>query len=614
MHLTSFQRDDRQAKFVALVVLLLFFFLILLGRMWYLQIFHGRKWRVFSEANRVEIKREPPIRGRVLDRKGRVISESRPSFDLILKPTKMGPKPEEVVEDVLSFLDLREEDPAGLWDQIRNAGPGDTVVLEKDVTRDRLGVFMANQFRFPGAEVQVTPARNYPFGKHGSHFLGYLGEISRPELKKAQEAGDTDYQMGDVWGISGVEKSFEDVLRGVHGSVPMIVNAFGHEIGPEFAHDLIPNFRRQDPVSGEDLVLTIDSDVQKAAEESFVNPSGAVVAMDPRNGDILALFSKPQFEPEKFARGVSRDYWLELHGDTQNPLYDRSLRGQYPPGSTFKMVTGLAALMEGVTKPDEKIYCPGYYVLGNEVKKCWNHKGHGEVDFHKALVQSCDVYFYEMGRRLGVDRIAKYANQFGLGEPTGIAINREKSGLVPTEQWKKDRFGVRWVGGETLSVAIGQGFLNATPIQMAVMVAGLVNGGMVMEPRIAMRAQSFGGDIKKTYPSKVRKTFTMDADAQHRIMKALEDVVNTPAGTAYWSARSEKIRIAGKTGTAQVVSLKSRVKLNDHAWFVAFAPAEKPEIVVSAIVEYGGHGGTTAAPIAKRIIETYLGGEHETGG
>ncbi|MCB0308664.1 MAG: penicillin-binding protein 2 [Bdellovibrionales bacterium] len=612
LHLSSTHRtESNQSRFLTLIIILMFMFLVLLTRLWYLQIFQGRKWRVFSEANQVEIRRIPPIRGKILDRNGLVISESRPSFDIVFKPSKMGPIPEEVADQFIKYMDVSAFDSLSLYDQMQSAGPNDLIVFLKDINRDQLARFKAHQYLFPGIEIKVSPARNYPHGKMGSHFLGYLGEISRKELSKLGENDESNYQMGDVWGISGVEKTYDEVVRGTYGSLPIVVDAFGRETVQEFAKDLLPSFQDQEPIPGNDLVLTIDSKLQHLAEESFVKPSGAIVAMDPRNGEILALVSKPQFEPEKFSRGVSRDYWEELQNDPQNPLYDRSLRGLYPPGSTFKIVTGLAALSEGVIKPEEKVYCPGFYVLGNEVKRCWNRKGHGEVDFHKAIVQSCDVYFYEVGRRLGVDRIAKYSKMFGLSEETGIPINREKSGLIPTEAWKEKRYGIKWVGGETLSVAIGQGFVQVTPIQMAVLVSGVVNGGTINEPRIAMRAQKFDGTLIKTYPTKIKKTVEMDEAIREKLVRALSDVVNLPGGTAYYTGRSNEVLIGGKTGTAQVVNLKSRVQIEDHAWFVAFAPVEKPEIVVSIIVENGGHGGSAAAPIAKKIIEAYLGITHE---
>ena len=353
--------------------------------------------------------------------------------------------------------------------------------------------------------------------------------------------------------------------------------------------------------------MAIDSKLQEEASEAFTHPAGAVVAMDPNNGDVLALLSRPEYEPKNFVRGVSRDYWQLLKEDSLSPLYDRAIRGLYPPASTFKIFTALAILGEKVAHAGEAVFCNGTYKLGRETKRCWKRGGHGWVNFHTALQRSCDVYYYEMSRRLGVNAIAKYAKKYGLGKATGIGINREVSGLIPTEEWKQRVYKQPWVGGETLSVGIGQGFLQTTPVQLATSVSAVVNGGTIYKPRLALRAQTEKGRITEEYPVEERGKVVTNPDHIQKVIDALESVVSHREGTAHWTARSELVDIAGKTGTAQVVSLRSKKKLEHHAWFVAFAPVKNPKIVVSIIVENAGHGGDVAAPIAKRMIESYLG-------
>ncbi len=606
--LDSSAQVDFRTRFVTIAILALILFGLLFCRLWYLQIFNGRKWRQFSDANRIEIRRIPAMRGRILDRNGKVIADSRASFDLIITPAEVEGSLEQTVDRLGQLLVWNDADRTAVIDKIRTAHPHDPVIVKRDMSRDQLALVMVRQYSLPGAEIIDSPARSYPYGTHGSHLLGYLSEVGKQDLRNLQRDEESTYRVGDIWGISGVERAFEAILKGDFGSQPVIEDAKGRPVTQEWSRDVLPVFAPKEPVPGNDLVLSIDVDVQEAAEESFTHPVGAVVALDPRNGDILALVSRPEYSPQHFARGVSSVYWNELTTDPKNPLYDRALRGLYPPGSTFKMITATAALEEKVTDPSEKIFCPGFYQLGRETKRCWRKDGHGWVDLHKALVQSCDVYFYEMGRRLGISRIAKHARSFGLGSGTGIGINREEKGLVPSEEWKRKVYNQPWVGGETLSVAIGQGALQITPIQMAVALAALSNGGRVLKPRIVLRSQNMEDKVVQAFPEIEQSRFSLQAESWRAILDALGGVVNEPGGTGFGSARSTRVKIGGKTGTAQVVGREFEKLVEDHAWFIAFAPVDDPKIVVSVIVENGGHGGSTAAPIAKKIIETYLGG------
>ncbi len=603
---SSFKEDFRP-RFAHATIVLLTIFTLLLGRVWYLQIYNGRQWRQFAEQNRLDVKRLRARRGKILDRNGNVIADSRPSFNLLVTPFQIKEEKGVALDRVARLLAWERFPRAHVLKKIQSGNQHDAVVVRRDMNWDELALFKVRQYAFHGFSVIDTPARFYPNGAQGSHLLGYLGEISRNDLAQMKKLEDPPYRYGDVWGISGVEKRFEESLKGQDGSVPVVKNVWGRELGEESSQDLLPAFHSRDPEPGNDLVLSIDLRLQEVIEEAFTHPAGAVVALDPRNGDVLALVSRPEYYPERFVGGVSSNYWKELNQDSLNPLYDRALRGIYPPASAFKLITGVAALQEEVTDTKEEIFCPGYYRIGREIKRCWRHGGHGWVDFHKAVSRSCDVYFYEMGKRLGVDKIAEYAQMFGLGRPTGIGINRESKGLVPTEAWKQKTYGEPWVGGETLSVAIGQGALQTTPIQMAVAVSMFANQGMPVVPRIALRTQSPYGELVEEFPIGEAKTqVELRPEVWEAVRQGMVGVVNDVGATAYWTGRSKFVRIAGKTGTAQVVGRHAEKRIEDHAWFVAYAPEEDPQIAVSVIVENGGGGSKTAAPIAKKVIEAFF--------
>jgi penicillin-binding protein 2 len=606
--------SETRNRFQVVNVLLVVLFVTLGIRVWFLQIFQGKKFRQFSEENRIELKKIPAMRGKILDRNGQVLAESRASFDVVLTRQYLEENLNETLDRLGKILSWTEAERKKAATKVLSTHPSEEVAIKNDVSRDQLARLLSRQYSFPGVDVVHTPARTYPYGDHGSHVLGYLSEINAEEFKKLKKDpnSNTVYELGDVWGISGVEKKYDLILKGENGTQPYVEDAKGRKIDAksgtgEFADDLLPAFQRRDPVRGKDLVLTIDSRVQEAAELAFDKDAGAAVAIDPNTGDVLTLLSRPEYSPERFVRGVSSDYWSQLLDDPLNPLYDRALRGLYPPGSTFKFIMGAALLAEKVASAQDVIFCGGSYRLGREVKSCHKKEGHGWMNLHNAIKYSCDVYFYEMGRRLGIENIAKYASGFGLGQPTNVGINREEKGLVPTEEWKRRVYRQPWVGGETLSVAIGQGALQTTPMQMAVALASFVNGGKIVTPRIAIRSQTEDGKPVEKFDVKSRPAIQLDPKIIEAVRNGMVAVVNEPGGTAYWSGRSQSIIIGGKTGTAQTVGRGYGSGKGDHAWFVAFAPADAPKIVVSIILEHSGHGGVVAAPIAKKIIEAYLG-------
>jgi penicillin-binding protein 2 len=473
-----------------------------------------------------------------------------------------------------------------------------------------------HQFDLPGVELRISPRRNYPQNGTAAHLLGYVGEISPEQLKDLKEKG---YGLGDEIGQSGMEKKWEKFLRSRRGGQQVEVDALGRPVRI---------LLERQPVPGKSAFLTLDRDLQETAYRALKGKEGAIVVMEVRSGAILALVSTPAFNPNAFANGMTRKEWRVLAQDEMNPLNNKATRGKYPPGSTFKIVVAIAALEEDLIQPETRIFDPGYFAVGNRKFRGWKKGGHGWVDLHKAIVQSSDVYFYGLGQQLGIDRIARYARTVGLGEKTGVALDGEKDGLIPDSVWKKNRIGQPWFPGDTPSAAIGQGYVSVTPLQMANLMTTIANGGTLYRPWFVRKVESADGTLIQEYgPQKIRTVPMKDSTLVH-IRRALRDVVNSRSGTG-GKARSGMVGIAGKTGTAQVVAMRNgSVKseelpyvIRDHAWFVAYAPVEQPEIALAVLVEHGGHGGSAAAPLAKTLIEKYFSlpgapysnGEHASG-
>jgi len=459
----------------------------------------------------------------------------------------------------------------------------------------------SHQLDLPGVTLRTRPRRSYAQGVMTAHVLGYMGEIGSRQLKLLKDQG---YAVGDEIGQYGLERRWEEMLRGQSGGQQFEVDALGRRV--RVLHE-VPD------VPGYTVTLTLDRDVQQAAFEALDGKEGTIVALDVQNGAILAMVSTPAFDPNAFARGIKPAEWRGLITDRLRPLSNRAIQGQYPPGSTFKIIMAIAGLEEGTLQPEAYISDPGYYFFGNRSFRDWKKGGHGSVNLHKAIVESCDVYFYQVGQRLGVDRIAKWARAFGLGEKTGAALDDEKGGTIPDSEWKRKRYRQPWFPGETLSVSIGQGYVTATPLQLVNLMAALANGGTLLRPRLVSKVESVDGAVVREYgPEKIRK-IELQQTTLDRVRTALADVVRAPGGTG-GTARSSIVDIAGKTGTAQVVEMKGGyVKTEqlayfnrDHAWFVSYAPVENPRIAVVVLVEHGGHGGDAAAPLAKKVIEKYM--------
>lgn len=581
------------------MVLVVFGLLIL--RLWYLQIAKGHQYRIKSEINRIHLRDISPFRGLIFDCDGEVLVRNKPSYDLYVIPEDV-PDQKQLLDNLTRFTGL---DSLLVKERLGRCSPRHSfrpVCLKRGISRDELAVIEGHRFNLPGIMIRVKPQRHYVYGDFASHLLGYLGEITESQLNSGKYR---DNKPGDLVGKAGIEKQWQTKLHGVRGGEQVEVDASGRTLRV---------ITRKSPVAGANVYLTIDKDLQFRAERALKGRKGAVVALNPFDGRILAVASSPSFDPNLFIQRIDWGLWKKIATSEQFPLQNRALSGQYPPGSVFKIVTALAALEEGVIGAEEEIFCPGFYTLGRERYRCWKKSGHGEMDLHRALVESCDVFFYKLGIRLGVDTIAEYARKLGLGEITRFNKEQERAGLIPTREWKLKKFGIPWQSGETVSAAIGQSFVLVTPIQMATMVSAVFNGGVLFRPQAtAWVGRTPLDDVASFSPEVIGQT-GISRESLEFVKKALVDVVNGPRGTGR-RARMRDVTVAGKTGTAQVVAQRGEnfreeempPEHRDHAWFVAVAPAERPVIAVAVIIEHGGHGGSAAAPVAKDLIEGYLG-------
>ena len=574
---------------------------VLLIRLWYLQVIKWDELKQRSENNAVRFRKIQPLRGLIMDRNGVVIVDNRPSFDVLYLPTK-GVDHETLIRKMEDIYKAKAVDFSFSSPFPKNLKSYLPVRLEKNVGMEKVALVETNAVDLPGVYIDVTPVRLYVDGETMAPVIGYTGEVSKEEL----EDPEGDYLSGDITGKAGIEKVLDPYVRGRRGNELVEVNVFGK---------VIKNLGRIDPVSGSTVVLTIDARLQKAAWEAFEGRAGAAVAMDPRDGSILAMVSLPSFDPNLFNSGIAREAWDKLQKDPLKPMSNKAIAGQYPPGSTYKLIVAAAALEEGVITPQTRITCNGSFDLGNRTFRCWRKHGHGPVNLHRALVESCDVYFYTVGKMLGVDRIARYAAMFGLGEATGIDLAHERKGLVPTRDWKLARMKEPWQLGETISISIGQGFNLATPLQLAQAYSALANGGSLWRPRLVQRIELPEGTLKKEYLPEKKGELPLSRQTIVLLNSALWGVVNEPGGTGY-AARIPQKDVCGKTGTSQVIGLpqdekRRRLKKiaafhKDHALFVCYAPMKNPEIAVAVIAENAGGGGAVAAPIARRILKAYF--------
>lgn len=595
--------DFLKKRVLGVLVVLMLFFALILSRLWYLQIHHGSLYEKRAENNRVRTHQIAAPRGHIFDRNGQPIVTNSPSFNVMLVR-----EDSHDLDDILKRLAVvLKVDVSVLWKRIRDHGDQPLhlpIRLQEDIDWETLAYLENHNHEFSGIRIEVIPVRTYEHGDLAANAIGYLGAINKEELEKSQ----SDYYQGnDVIGRSGLEKVHEIDLRGEKGRRYSEVNARG------FEQTLID---KVDPLPGNDLILNLDIELQKTAETAMEaeGNAGAVVVMDVKSGRLLTLVSTPRIHLEDFLGGISQKNWEKVAGNPQKPLMNKAIQGAYPPGSVYKMITALAGLSSGVINKHTVFYCPGHFYFGDRVYRCWKRAGHGPVNLKQAIAQSCDVYFYQVGLRVGVDAIAEIAKKFGLGTRTGVELEHENSGLVPTKKWKKKKFKTPWQNGETLSVAIGQGFNLVTPMQVCVMTAAIANGGRLFKPLLVDMVTDPDGRII----SQVKPEPVSNLDINPYYIKLIQDgmteAVQGKAGTAR-AIRVKGVTIAGKTGTAQVVKLSKHKHLaekdipykeRDHAWFTCFAPAENPEIAITVMVEHGMHGASGAAPIAKAIIEKYF--------
>jgi penicillin-binding protein 2 len=575
-------------------------FFLILCQLWYLQVVATEELQQRSEDNRLRFLPIPAPRGDILDRNGKVLASNAPSFSVAVAPQDIENQ-KLLVEKLARYLNVDPKVIQDRWDRGQRTTQFSSLVVASNISRDQMELLEENSLDLDGVNIEVNTVRAYPNGQLASHLLGYLGEISEKEFGSELFEG---YNLGDYIGRSGIEKSWESFLHGSDGGRHIEVDAHGrflHVAGESRAS------------VGNTVELTIDVELQKVAEQALADKAGAAVALDVNSGEVLAFVSTPDFDPTLFTGHIAPAKWKEYLEDPRHPLENKALRGMYPPGSTFKIITAMAGLEEGLIDSYTTIHCPGYYRFGDTTFRCWRKKGHGRVELKKALTESCDVYFYHLSERLGVNRIATYAMRSGLGAPLGIALDDEKGGTIPTEAWKLKRFGQKWFKGETLSVGIGQGYVLTTPVQLASMIATVANGGVLYQPRLVKRIRDSNGKVLKEFPPRVIRKTGIRPETYRLVKEGLFAVVNEPQGTG-GMARLSEVAVAGKTGSSQVVKLrhdKGEVpyQFRDHALFVAFAPYEKPEIAVAVLVEHGVHGGSAAAPIAGLMLRAYFEGK-----
>ena len=573
-------------------------FSLVLLRLFVLQVLEGAKYRELSEENRIRVEVLTAPRGEILDRRGRLLADCVPSFTVTLDPfDKAYVRSPGLLEATLQKLGpILDVDPKLLREKIQKERKISflPVRLKRNVDIRSVAFVSEHRDQLPGVQVESEPLRRYPLGLMGSHLLGYVGEISDKELA---DPAYGDYLSGDLIGRMGIERGYEKLLRGQDGKRFVEVNALGRK--GDFLAEKHPVL----PVRGTNLTLTIDLDVQRAAENAFEpGARGAVVAIDPRNGEVLALCSKPNFDPNEFSTGITQERWDELSSGGNYPLFNRAIQAAYPPGSTLKPFTALAGLESGAITAGTYFAqpCTGEFQFGTRRFGCWEHEGHGSLALHDAIVRSCDVYFYQLGVRLGLDRLADFMAKLRLSDRTGIDLPQERKGLFPDQAWYDRRFGKgRWSRGLVLNLAIGQGEANLTPVKLAQLAAFVANGGTLWRPHLI---RSIGpGDALVSEPPADSMKFVVPVSARSlaTVRSAMEGVVSEPHGTG-GQARLDSITVAGKTGTAQNPHGK------DHALFICFAPAEAPRIAVAVLVENAGHGSTAAAPIGRKVLEGFF--------
>lgn len=583
---------------------------ILIARLFDLQVLQNEYFQTRANENRMRVMPVAPVRGLIYDRHGALLAQNKPAFVLEVVPEQVEGM-DTLLQRLSGVVQLTDQDIARFKDRVRKTPRYRPVPLRNNLTMEELARYELDRHAFRGVDVSAGLTRNYPLGASGAHIIGYVGGITEKELSDAPE---NTYEGLSLIGKTGVEKSHEDTLRGKSGAKIIEANAYGRPL-----REL--DYRRGYP--GRNLYLSVDSKVQLIAEQALGELDGAVVAIDPRSGEVIALVSKPGFDPHLFIEGIDVKTYKALSNDPKRPLFNRALQGTYPPGSTVKPAMAMAGLEYGVVTPEDGVYCRGEMSLPGSSRKyrCWKRSGHGFQDMVGGVMRSCDIYFYELAIKLGIDRMHDSMTRLGLGHKTGVDLPLEGSGLFPSREWKLRRRKEQWYPGETLNIGIGQGYTLTTPLQLAQMTARIAMRGKGFKPHVVYATQdAITREVTRVPPEPLEPIELKDNHNWQRVIDAMIDVAHGAGGTAARIGRDSPYRIAAKTGTAQVAAMRQDEKkarslestplhLRDHALFVAFAPADDPKIAVAVIAEHAGHGGSVAAPIARQVMDMYLLGE-----
>jgi penicillin-binding protein 2 len=588
----------------------LIFFILLTTRFFYLQVIQHEHFKTLAENNRISIVPIAPNRGLILDRNGIVLARNYSAYTLEITPSKVK-NLNKTIDELSKYVEISASDRKRFRRLLEDSHSFESLPIRTRLKDDEVARFAVNSFRFPGVEIHARLFRQYPDGEMASPFLGYIGRINDSDLDKIDDAGNSaNYKGTDYIGKMGIEQSFETKLHGITGFDQVEVDSSGREVR---------TLSRTPPISGDTLTLTIDSKLQEIAEKAFGDYRGALVAIDPNSGEILAFVSKPGFDPNLFVEGIDSQSWQALNNSPDKPLINRALRGEYPPGSTFKPFMALAGLHYGARTASDAIHDPGYFELPGKTHhyRDWKAGGHGIVDLHKSIVVSCDTYYYGLANLLGIDRIHEFISNFGFGKKTGIDIAGELPGVLPSQAWKMKRYKQRWYIGDTIPVGIGQGYDLATPLQLAFATSILASNGIAYRPHLVKTIRDSKTGKLETPRSELLYKLDIDPKYLDDVRSAMTDVTK-PGGTAARVGAGAPYAIAAKTGTAQVIGIKQGEKYvaskiqeryRDHALFIAYAPADNPRIALAVLVENGGHGGSTAGPIARQVLDYYLLGK-----
>ncbi len=584
--------------------------LLLLARFVYLQVVKHSHYQTLAENNRISVVPIVPNRGLILDRNGVVLAHSYSGYTLEITPSKVGDL-EATIEQLAQIVEIQPKDRKRFKKLLTERRDFESLPIRNRLSDEEVARFAAQRYRFDGVEIKARPFREYPYRELTSHLIGYIGRINESDIQQLEEDDRAaNYRGSDYIGKTGIEQSYETELHGKTGVEQVEVDAGGRGVRV---------LSRAAPVSGNDLVLTLDAALQEIADRAFGNYRGALVAIDPNNGEVLAFVSRPGYDPNLFIDGIDEQSWSELNNSPDVPLNNRALRGQYPPGSTIKPFMALAGLHYGKRSPAYTISDPGYYTLPGSAHhyRDWKKGGHGSVDLFKSIVVSCDTYYYGLATELGIDNIHAHLSQFGFGKKTGIDLEGEATGLLPSQEWKQRRYQQKWYAGDTVSAGIGQGYDLVTPTQLAYATAILANDGMGYRPHLVRQVRRAGDNIAAVQEAPLDHDFKPNPEHLALVKRALAAVMQ-PGGTAAGAGAGAPYGIAGKTGTAQVIGMKQgeqyiesqvQERYRDHAWFIAFAPADKPKIALAVLAENGGHGGSVAAPIARKVLDYYLLGK-----